>query len=102
MISVIVQRAPGDKQGQDINDPLLCATQAAVERGRNEIDADCSNRRVVAITGPYRQWTAPGLLIEVRGLRETYRGMVRRSALTIRRDGSEFTADMSLELEREA
>lgn len=102
MILVIAQRAPADKQGPDVSDPLLCAVSAAIERGRNEIDRTCSNRRVVAITGPYRQWTAPGLLIEVQGRRETYRGIARRSALTIVRDGDEFKADFSLELEREA
>lgn len=102
MILLIAQRAPADKQGPDISDPLLCATSAAVERGRNAIDATCTNRRVVAVTGPYRQWVRPGVLVEVQGRRETYLGMVRRSALTIVRDGDQFKADFSIELEREA
>ena len=102
MISVMVERQPADKQGDDIHDPLLCAAEAAVERGRNEIDAASTNRRAVSLSGPYKQWTKPGILVEVQGRRGVYRGMVRRSALTIQRRGKEFTADMALELECEA
>lgn len=101
MIAVTVQRAPGDKQGPDITDPLLTSDQAAVERGRNEIDAQCSNRSTVSCTGPHRLFVRPGLIVEYQGLRETWRGMVRRCALTVTRDGDSFSADRSLEIERE-
>lgn len=102
MIAIIVQRTPGDKPGPDITDPLLTAEHAALERGRNEIDANGGNRALVSISGPYRRWTDPGALVAYHGRRATWRCMVRRCALTISRDGDSFSADCSLELEREA
>lgn len=101
MISVIVQRAPADRPGPDITDPLLTSDAAARERGRNEIDATCSDRALVAVAGPFRRWMAPGTLLGYHGRRGAWRGMVRRCALTISRDGDQFSADISLEVERE-
>jgi len=101
MIAVTVQRAPGDKPGPDITDPLLTADPAAVERGRNEIDAVCTNRATGTCSGPHRLFVQPGALVEYQGLRETWRGMVRRCAITITRDGDSFSATRSLEIERE-
>lgn len=102
MSTVIVQRGAGDKPGPDIVDDLLSAVPMAVERGRNEIDRQCSNRRIVNLTGPYRSWIDTGSLVEVRGRRGTYRGMVIRTALVVKRDGDSFQADMAIDLECEA
>ena len=101
MISVTVQRAPSDRPGPDITDPLLTAAHAAIERGRNEIDAQCSSRALVQTTGPHRLFVAPGTLVSWTGRRTSWRGLVRRCGITISRDGDQFTADRSLELERE-
>ena len=101
MISVTVQRAPADKQGPDISDPLLTSDAAAVERGRNEIDAACSNRETFTCSGPHRRFVRPGTVVEYHGRRATWRGIVGRCAITITRDGKKFTAVRSLEVERE-
>ena len=101
MISVIVQRPPADTPGPDITDPLLTAEQAAVERGRIEIDTNGTNREMVTVSGPHRLWVHPGALVEYHGRRQTWRGMVRRCAVVISRQGEGFTADRNLELERE-
>lgn len=101
MINVLVQRAPADKQGPDITDNLLTSEAAAVERGRQEIDASCSNRATLSCSGPYRRWLRPGLLVEYQGRRSVRRGMIRRSALTITRDNESFSAQFSLEIEVE-
>jgi hypothetical protein len=100
MIAVTVQRSPGDKPGPDIIDPLLTADQAAVERGRNEIDGACSSRSIFTCTGPHRRFVLPGTIVEYQGSRETWRGMVRRCAITITRDGNTFYATRALEIER--
>ena len=100
MIAVTVERPPADRQGPDISDALITTAQVAAERGRNEIDHNCSHRTLVSLSGPYRRWVQPGALVEYRGRRETYRGMVKRFALTITRNGQDFTADMAMELER--
>lgn len=101
MIAVTVQRAPADRPGQDITDPLLTADLAARERGRIEIDRASTNRVMVSLTGPYRQWIAPGSLLAVAGRRGPWRGLVRRCGLTLSREGDSFQADLALEVERE-
>lgn len=101
MISIIVQRAPADRPGPDISDPLLTAPIAARERGRIEIDRESTDRQLVSVTGPFRAWLAPGSLVEYRGRRATWRGLVRRAGISITRSEGEFRADLALELERE-
>ncbi len=102
MISILVERSPADRTGEDIVDPLLTSEAAALERGRNEIDAQYSDRNMVTVTGPHRCWIQPGLLVQYHGLRASWRGMVTRCAITITRDGDSFNADRSLEMERQA
>lgn len=101
MISITVQRQPGDKPGPQITDHLLTTEAVALERGRNEIDALCSNRALVSCTGPYRRFILPGTLIEYQARRSTFRGIVRRCALNVSRDGDRFSAEFALEIERE-
>ena len=101
MIAITVARAPADRQGPDISDPLLTTDLAARERGRVEIDRASTNRAVVSMSGPYRRFVAPGALVDVAGRRERWRGLVRRSSITISRSGDGFQADLALELERE-
>ncbi|MGD9948920.1 MAG: hypothetical protein AB7U29_10630 [Desulfobulbus sp.] len=102
MISIIVERAPADRTGDDIVDPLLTTEAAALERGRNEIDAQCSDRTIVSVSGPHRRWIQPGSLVEYHGRRSTWSGIITRCAITVNRDGDNFTVDRSLEMERES
>ena len=74
-MQIIVQRAPADRQGPDISDPLLTAPIAARERGRVEIDRESTDRVLVQITGPYLGWLSPGSLVEYRGRRGSWRGL---------------------------
>jgi len=101
MISIIVERAPADRTGDDLVDPLLTSEPAARERGRNEIDAQSTDRVIQTASGPHRRWVQPGSLVEYHGRRGTWRGKLTRCAITLSRDGSSFTADRSLEMERE-
>lgn len=101
MILINVQRSPADTQGPDITDALLTSDLAARERGRVEIDHHGTNRMQVAVSGPYRGFVRPGILVEYHGRRSIWRGMVRRSGLTLTRAGDSFSADRSLEIERE-
>ena len=101
MITVTVQRDPANRPGPDITDQLLTSDVAARERGRVEIERNGSNRLLVSVAGPYRRWIAPGGLVDYHGRRGPWRGLVRRCALTLSREGDSFTADVALELERE-
>lgn len=102
MISIIAERSPADRTGDDIVDPLLTSEAAALERGRNEIDAGSTDRSLVTVNGPHRRWIQPGALVKCHGQRATWPGIITRCAITITRDGDSFTADRSLEMEREA
>lgn len=103
MISVIAERQPADKQGPDISDPLITSSVVAVERGRNEIDKNSSNRELVTAAGPLKGFIRPGRLVEVADSEQAvWRGMVKSCAITISLDGDEFTADINTETERVA
>ena len=103
MISVIVERAPADKQGPDISDPLITSALVAVERGRNEIDANCSSREIVQSAGPYKGFIRPGSMVEVADSeQQVWRGKVQSCAIVITRDGDSFSADTNLTIERVA
>lgn len=103
-VSVVVQRSPGDFQGQDISDPLIATEAQAVERGRNEIESSCSDRMQVSGTCPMQPWMQPGKIVQVTDLQQgEYRAMIRSFSLSIDRqaDGT-FTARSNIVLEREA
>ena len=103
MIAVIVERPPGDRQGPDISDPLVTSVEAASERGRNEIDRACTNRELVQSSGALATWIRPGVLVEVLDAEQhAWRGMIRSCALVINRGVDSVTADINLEIEREA
>lgn len=65
MIRIIAQRAPADRTGPDISDPLITSAAAAVERGRNEIDRNGSPRLIDTRTTVLRVDLQPGMLVEV-------------------------------------
>lgn len=101
MISVIAQRAPGDKQGPDISEPLITSNVVAVERGRNEIDRNSTNREIVTGSGPLRGFIRPGSLVEVMDFEAgPWRGMVTGCALNLTRGDGDFSADINLTVER--
>jgi hypothetical protein len=45
-MDILVRRAPADRRGVDIVDPLLSDLGAALARGRNEIDAASQSENV--------------------------------------------------------
>jgi len=103
MISLIAERAPADKHGPDISDPLITAAQVAVERGRNEIDANCSNRELVTGAGPLAGFIRPGRVIEVADSeQQVWRGMVTGCSISISRSDGDFAADINVNIERVA
>jgi hypothetical protein len=101
MISVIVERAPADRQGADVSDPLITSDTVAIERGRNEIDFSYSDRGIVNGELPVRGWLAPGSIVAVQDLEvPEWRAMVTGCTLSVRLSGTEFSAGCSLTLEK--
>lgn len=103
-VSVIVQRAPADFQGQDITDPLIATDAQAIERGRIEIERKYSDRFTVSGTCPLHTYMQPGKIVQVTDLQKgEYQAILRMFSLTIDRqaDGN-FTAVTNIVMEREA
>lgn len=102
-VSVIVERAPGDKQGPDISDALIVNETVATEKGRNEIDRDFSNREAVSGSGPLKDMIRQGSMVEIMDSEQSvWRGLTQKVALVLDLQGVVFTADTHLEIEREA
>lgn len=104
MIEVTVERYPGDHPGPDIVDPLITSAAGARARGNGEIDAAGYNVQIIAANGPLRDdHIAPSALVEVLDIeRQAWRGQVERSAITLTRSGTSFSATQSVEIEKEA
>ena len=103
MIAIIVERAPGDKQGPNISDKLITSAQAAVERGRNEIDANFSHRENVSSTGPLAGFIRPGRIVEVADSeQQTWRGMIKSCAINVTASVNSYERIINLTIEREA
>jgi hypothetical protein len=62
---IIVLRAPGDKQGGQVIDPLLTQLEAALERGRNELDEHATLQQQVQLKVVFRPGLRLGQLCEV-------------------------------------
>lgn len=103
MISVTVQRDPANRRGPDISDPLITSEAVAVERGRNEIDANCSQRQLVTLDVMPVAGVRVNSLVEVQGIDvQPWRGMVTAIAIRVALDGDQLTRTMTLTVEREA
>jgi hypothetical protein len=100
---ITVQRPPADRQGPDIIDELLAADPAGVARGRQAIDADSSNRDLVACQCPAHSYMPTGSLASVIEAHQRWPGMIRYWSLTLTIDetGRRFTADTRLTIEKD-
>ena len=101
MISIIVERGDADKQGDDIVDPLITSEAVAVDRGRNELDMNCSDRILVSSVGPYKEFFETGKIIEVSDSeQELWNGMIKSASLVLDIDNDTISANMNLTIEK--
>lgn len=102
MLQTIVQRAPGDKQGPDISDPLLTTKDAQVARGRGEINENSSSRTTIAGNGPVYGYMEPGSVVQVTdGESGQYLAILDSWSLTISVASNQFGANSAVTLEKE-
>ena len=103
MIAVRVQRPPADRQGPDITDNLIVGAPGAIERGRVEIDRNCSSRvidtrSIVPVDGLW-----PGMMVLVDDVElGLWRGMLRSVSLACAFADSGMSSEISVTIEREA
>lgn len=104
MISIIVQRAPGDSQGSDVSDKLISTELQAIARGTTEINKTCSDRVIVSGSCPARAYMEPGSICAVTDMQQgQYRAMLRSYSLTLETNGDgSFSAVTDITMEREA
>ncbi|MFA5682759.1 MAG: hypothetical protein WC999_15630 [Hydrogenophaga sp.] len=101
MEPIIVQRAPGDRQGPDIISAQIRTEAQAIARGTQEINRNCSDRLMVAGAMPLSELLAPGSVVAVTDLEQgVWRGMIRAMAWTIDRTQGGLTAETSVQIER--
>ena len=102
MISVIVQRQPADKPGPDISDPLITSGTVAAERGRNEIDTNCSARQSVTLDIEPISGLRINRIVEVQDLEQVaWRGLITGIKMSAARDNDTVTRTMQVTIERE-
>jgi hypothetical protein len=97
MTDIIVIRGQGDRPGDDITEPFLATVQAALARGRAELDARSDVARTVRLTTLYRSGVRLGQLAEVY---DALQGMAWRgkiTGITHHFSGSQLITDLDIE-----
>lgn len=88
-METIVIRGDGDKEGPAIIDSLLTTTQARQERGRVDIDYNCSSRTSREIRSFDLSWIPPGSFVEIEDVEKgRVPGIVKAISLSMGSDGS--------------
>jgi hypothetical protein len=100
-MKIIVQRAPGDKQGDDIVDSVLVTDIVGRARGMREIDASAS-KIIERGNCPLHGYMETGKLAQLTMAGQVLRGKVTAYSFTIdiSADGREFTPSTSVTIER--
>jgi hypothetical protein len=101
-MQTIVTRPPGDKQGPDISDALLTTVDSQIERGRAEINQNCSSRMQINGNCTISNLVAPGSTVQVTDMENgVYYAVVDSWALNMSINGNQLDASTSIVLERE-
>jgi hypothetical protein len=99
VIEILVSRAPGDKRGPAISDPLITSVPVALARGAAEINRRISNRKQLRISTPLMPLVLPGVLVGITTAKGRRVGKLRSMEKQYQINGSEFTADCRLTVE---
>lgn len=102
-MQITVTRDAADQQGPDIIDDLLVTDPVGISRGRREIDYSYpAGRELVACQCPKHGYIETGSLASVIEAQNRYAGIVRYWSLTLTIDenGTRYTADTRMTIER--
>lgn len=96
-VNVIVTRDAGDVPAPDIIDPLITTEAIAIQRGCSFIDANHKSRMLAVVNGPFREWMAPGSLLEIIDSElASYKTLLTDITLTVSKSDTGFTMDCNL------
>ena len=78
MTDVVVIRGLGDRPGDDIVEPLLATTAAALSRGRAEMDSRSTAQSEKQVTIPYTAGLRNGMTVQISDILQgaTYIGKI--------------------------
>lgn len=101
-ISIVVQRAPANYEGNQISNPLIVTVAQATVTARAKINKYSSNRIMVSGSMSLKPYMTPGKMVQVTNLDgEQYMAMIVSCTMTIdRTEKNEFTALTHVVLER--
>ena len=100
-INVIVIRDAGDVPASDIIDPLITTEEVAVQRGTQFIDTMHKSRMLATVNGPFREWMAPGSLLEIVDSElASYKTLLTDMTISITKGETSFTVDSNISWER--
>jgi len=85
--------------GNPISDPLLCTNDAAIERGRVEVDKNYSNRGSASINSPSQTFIQPGSMVKVVSGSIEKNGMLTSISINYNRSSTSVSASSSIEVE---
>lgn len=99
-IDLFVQRGAGDKQGEDVVDPLLGSIPVALARGRNELDAKAHRKDDESLETVYRAGVRLGDLARTYETGEVWTGKITGIQHTVSKVGESVQTTTSMQLER--
>jgi len=85
--------------GGEISDPVLCTEEAAVERGRVEIDAEYVNRLQTNVTLHSQTFTQPGSLISITDNTNSDKGLLKTININYARTTNSILVQSLLDIE---
>ncbi len=95
----IVQRQPADKPGDDIVDTILISASSQIERGRQEINYNSTDRVIKTGSVVSPSFVEPGVIIEIQDKSGNTKGMVTGFSLSISSGNKEINTSTNVIVE---
>ena len=96
MIDLFVQRGIGDKRGEDVVDPLITSIPVAIQRGRNELDAQSSGLQDVTVDTVYRDGVRLGQVAKFYDSQTGLEWVGKITGITHRKSGVELVTTLQV------
>jgi len=95
-IDIFVQRGSGNKQGEDIVDPLITSIPVALQRGRNELDEQSSAPQDISVEVVYRDGVRLGQVAKFYDAQTGLEWLGKITGITHRSSGVELLTTLQV------
>ena len=96
-MAVVVKRGLGDKPGPDIVDPLLSSEASLIERGRQEINANDSDRVEESGSMIGADFLRPGAIAQSSSAEGSFKAYVDSFSFSVQTDSFSVTSFVKME-----